>query len=110
MKPISSADAFALFESWSKDSLVGVNFGRHDAAVNFSLRGATLEVSKSSLLLEVKQSSITMLHFDKTVSFTELTREDVAREFAALHPVNPKFQSCIGAKFVNRDFCLVFQE
>ena len=110
MRPISSADAFLLFEKWSKNSLVGVNFGRHDAVVNFFLRRATLEISKSSLLLEVKESSITTLRFDESVVFTELTQEDVKREFARLHPINPKFQSCVGAKFANQDFCLIFAE
>jgi hypothetical protein len=110
MRQISSEDAFMRFDSWSKESRVGLNFGRHDAAVHFSLRGATLEVSESSLLLEVTQSNMTILHFDKNVTFTELTQEDVTRDFAALGPVNPKFQSCVGAKFPNHDFCLVFQE
>jgi hypothetical protein len=110
MREISSADAFLLFDKWSKNSLVGVNFGRCDAAVNFYLRGATLEVSKSSLLLEVKESSMTIVHFDEGAVFTELTQDDVKREFARLHPVNPKFQSCVGAKFSNQDFCLIFEE
>jgi hypothetical protein len=110
MRSISSEEAFLLFDKWSKNSRVGVNFGRRDAAVNFYLRSATLEVSKSSLLLEVKELSMTILHFDESVVFSELTREDVKREFASLHPVNPKFQSCVGAKFANQDFCLIFQE
>ena len=110
MEEISRADAFREFESWSKNSLVGINFSRRDAGVNFFLRGAKLEVSDVSLLLEVKRLSMTLLHFGEDVVFTKLTQEDVMREFSRLHPVKPKFQSCVGAKFANQDFCLVFQE
>jgi hypothetical protein len=47
---------------------------------------------------------------DESVVFTELTQDDVKREFARLHPVNPQFQFCVGAKFSNQDFCLIFEE
>jgi hypothetical protein len=62
------------------------------------------------LLLEVKESSMTILRFDDSMVFTELTREDVQQEFSRLHPITPKFQACVGAKFANQDFCIVFQE
>jgi hypothetical protein len=110
MKPLSHAEAFDRFERW-QSSPVTVNFGRQDAGVSFFLQMATLEVSTSSLLLEVKESSMVILHFKETeVTFTELTNEDIKREFSRLRPVNPKVKACVGAKFSNGDFCLVGQE
>jgi hypothetical protein len=105
MKPLSSYDAFQLFGRWTQDSLVSINFGRYNAGVDFHLRRAKLEVEKSSLMLEVKGSSMV-----QEVSFTEVTSEDVKREYSELGPVNPSFKACVGAKFANGDFCLIAQE
>jgi hypothetical protein len=109
MIPISIADAFREFERLSKNSLVGINFGRADASVCFFLRRASLEVKEPGLFVEVKGTSIALLRFDKA-NFFELTAEDVKQEFARLGSVSPSFETCIGAKFPNDDFCLIFGE
>jgi hypothetical protein len=108
MREISHADAFREFTKWSKNSLVGFNFGRRDAAVTFFMRQATLEVQESALLIEVEGRSMSTLQFSNDVRFFELTAEDVKLEFVRLYPIKPSFNNCIGAKFGNEDFCLLF--
>lgn len=111
MIEISREEAFLEFESWSKDSLVGLNFGRKDGGVSFSLRKASLEVKSPSLLLEVKGTSISLLYLDGNVYLARLTPEDVAAEFARLREIEAaSVKNCIGVKFANEDFCFLFEE